>query len=187
MIRLAAMVLLAVLAALPLAVRPSTPPVTWLATAALVVGGVGVIAWSVPLVTAAASLVVIAYALALVIAGPAADSLTAIALGATLVLLLALVHLGGRIRGAFLGPSVIAAQARRWLAVVGGGVVVAVVLTAAAAPLGVALRGATLPVVVIAGALGAVLTVAGVIVLVAREGRQEPGDNVDTAFSARRL
>ena len=45
-------------------------------------------------------------------------------------------------------------------------------LTAAAVPLGVALRGATLPVMVIAAALGAVLTVAGVIALVAREGRR---------------
>lgn len=174
MMRLAALVLLAVLAALPLAVRPSTPPVAWLATVALVVGGAGVIAWSVPLVTAAGSLVVIAYALALVVAGPAADSLIAIALGATLVLLLALVHLGGRVRGAFIGPSVIAAQARQWLVVVGSGVVVAVVLTAAAAPLGAALRGATLPVVLIAAALGAVLTVAGVITLLAREGSEPP-------------
>ena len=174
MMRLAALVLLAIVAALPLAVRPSTPPVTWLATVALVVGAAGVIAWSVPLVTAAGSLVVIAYALALVVAGPAADSLIAIALGATLVLLLALVHLGGRVRGAFLGPSVVAAQARQWLAVVGSGVVVAVVLTVAAAPLGAALRGASLPVVVIAAALGAVLTVAGVITLLAREGREPP-------------
>ena len=122
--------------------------------------------------TAAGSLVVIAYALALVVAGPAADSLIAIALGATLVLLLALVHLGGRVRGAFLGPSVMAAQARQWLAVVGSGVVVAVVLILAAAPLGAALRGASLPVVVIAAALGAVLTVAGVITLLAREGKR---------------
>jgi hypothetical protein len=174
MMRLAALVLLAVLAALPLGVRPSTPPVTWLATAALVVGGVGVIAWSVPLVTAAGSLVVIAYALALVMAGPAADSVTPLALGATLVLLLALVHCGGRVRGAALGPRVIAAQARQWLAVVGLGVAVAVVLVAAAAPLGGALRRATLPVVVIAAALGAVLTVAGLIALVAREGSRGP-------------
>ena len=172
--RLAALVLLAILAALPLAVRPSTPPVAWLATVALVVGAAGVTAWSVPLVTAAGSLVVIAYALALVVAGPAADSLIAIALGATLVLLLALVHLGGRVRGAFLGPSVMTAQARQWLAVVGSGVVVAVVLTVAAAPLGAALRGASLPVVVIAAALGAVLTVAGVITLLAREGSEPP-------------
>ena len=172
MMRLAALVLLAVLAACPLGVRPSTPPVAWLATVALVVGGVGVMAWSVPLVTAAASLVVIAYALALVVAGPAVEPLAAIALGTTLVLLLALVHLGDRLRGAAVGASVVVAQARQWLAVVALGVVAAVVLTAAAVPLGVALRGATLPVMVIAAALGAMLTVAGVIAMVAREGRR---------------
>jgi len=170
MMRLAAIVLLAVLAALPLSVRPSSPPIIWFATAALVVGGVGVIAWSVPLATAAGSLAVIAYALALVIAGPAPEPLTAVALGSTLVLFLTLVHFGGRVRGAVLGPAVIASQARQWLAVVGGGAVAAVVLTQVAAPLGVAVRSATLPVVVIAAALGAVLTVAGVIALVAREG-----------------
>jgi hypothetical protein len=48
------------------------------------------------------------------------------------------------------------------------------VLTLAAAPLGAALRGASLPVVVIAAALGAVLTVAGVITLLAREGSEPP-------------
>ena len=170
MMRLAALVLLAILAALPLGVRPPTPPVTWIATVALVAGGVGVIVWSVPLVTAAGSLVVIAYALALVVAGPAADALTAIALGATLVLLLALVHLGGRVRGAAVDPSVIVVQARQWLVVVGLGVVAAIGLGAAAGPLGGALRSATLPAVVIAAALGAVLTVAGVMALVAREG-----------------
>jgi hypothetical protein len=169
MMRLAAMVLLAVLAALPLAVRPSAPPVAWLATAALVVGSVGVIAWSVPLVTAAGSLVLIAYALALVVAEPAADPLAAIALGSTLVLLLALVHFAGRARGAALGPSVVASQVRQWLTVVGLGAAAAGVLLAAAAPVGIALRSASLPVVVIAAALGAVLTVAGVIALVARE------------------
>jgi hypothetical protein len=173
MMRLAALVLLAILAALPLSIRPSSPAVTWLATAALLVGGVGVIAWSVPVVTAAGSLIVIAYALALVVAGPAADPLAATALGATLVLLLALVHFAGRARGAVLGPSVVAAQARQWLAVAGLGAVAAVALTAAAVPLGAALRSATLPVVVIASALGAVLTVAGVIALVAGEGRGE--------------
>ena len=174
MMRLAAMVLLAVLATLPLAVRPASSPVTWLVTAALVVGGVGVIAWSVPLVTAAGSLVLIAYALALVLAGPAADPLAAIALGSTLALLLALVHFAGRARGAALGPSVMASQVRQWLAVVGGGAVAAVMLTAVAVPLGVALRSATLPVVVIASALGAVLTVAGVIALVTGGGRRAP-------------
>jgi hypothetical protein len=173
MMRLAALVLLAVLAALPLGVRPATPPVTWIAAAALVVGGLGVIAWSVPLVTAAGSLVVIAYALALMAAAPAVEPLPAIALGATLVLLLALVHFGSRVRGALLGPGVIAAQARQWLAVAGLGVAAAVGLTAVAAPLGGALRGATLPLVLAAAALGAVLTVAGVIALMARDGRRD--------------
>lgn len=172
MMRLAAVVLLAVLAALPLSVRPSPPPVAWLVAGALVVGGVGVIAWSVPLVTAAASLVLIAYALALVLAGPVADPVAAIALGATLVLLLTLVHFGRRVRGAALGPSVVASQARRWLAVVVVGAMAAVTLAAAASPLGTALRGAALPVVVIASALGALMAVAGVIALMT--GREDP-------------
>jgi hypothetical protein len=172
MMRLAAMVLLVILAACPLGVRPSTPPVTWLAVAALALGGVGVIAWSVPLVTAAGSLAMIAYALALVVAASPAEPLAAIALGATLVLVLALVHFGGRVRGAVVGAPVIAAQARQWLAVVGLGIVAALVLTAVATPLGAVLRDATLPVVVIAAALGAVLTVGGIIALVAREGRR---------------
>ncbi|HEX4995957.1 MAG TPA: hypothetical protein VFX87_13330, partial [Methylomirabilota bacterium] len=59
-------------------------------------------------------------------------------------------------------------------AVVGLGAVAAVMLAAVATPLGVALRRATLPMVVIAAALGAVLTVAGVIALVAREGSRDP-------------
>ncbi len=168
--RLAAVVLLAVLAALPLGVRPVSPPVTWIVTVALALGGVGVILWSVPLVTAAGSLVVIAYALALAIAGPIAEPLSALALGMTLVLLLALVHFQGRVRGAALGPSVIAVQARQWLAVVGLGGAAAIALVAAAGPLGAALRSATLPMMVVAAAVGAVLTVAGVITLVAREG-----------------
>ena len=175
MMRLAAIVLLAVLTALPLSLQPSAPPVAWLAGAALVVGGVGVTAWSVPLVTAAEALVVIAYALALVIARPADDMFTGIALGATAVLLLALVHFAGRTRGAALGDAVAASQVRQWLAVAGVGVVAAAGLTATAAPLGVALRSAALPVVVIAAALGALLTVGGVIALVLREGGPGPG------------
>ncbi len=175
MMRPAAVVLLLVLAALPLSVRPSAPPVAWLAAAALAVGGVGVIAWSVPLVTAAGSLALIAYALALVVAGPAADPLAAIALGATLVLLLALVHFAGRARGATLGPSVVTAQARQWLAVAGLGAVVAVVLIGAAAPLAGALRSAALPVVVTIAAVGALVTVAGVIALITGSGSRDPG------------
>jgi hypothetical protein len=171
MMRLAAVVLLAVLAALPLSVRPSPPPVVWLAVGALVVGAAGVLVWSVSLVTAAGSLAVIAYALALAIVRPGVDLVAPLALGATLALLLALAHLAAHARGAALAPSVVAAQARRWLAVVGLGAGAAVALVAVAAPLGAALRSATLPVVVVASALGALVTVAAVIALVVAGGQ----------------
>ena len=165
MMRLAAAVLVAVLGALPLGILPS-PPVTWLAVPALVVGGAGVVALSVPLVTAGASLALIAYALALVIVRPSFDPVVALAFGATLVLLLALVHLAGHVHGAVIGPGVIATQIRHWLMVVAVGVVAAVVLTMGGAALAVTLQGAAFPVVIVVAALGALVTVAGVITLV---------------------
>ena len=156
---------MAVLVAIPLAVRPAAP-VTWLAMLALGVGGAGVIVLSVPIVTTGASLALFAYAAALVLAGPAVDPVAAIAVGATLVLLLALVHFAGRVRGAALGPAVNAAQVRHWLMIVALGVAVAAALTAGGVVLGPALGGASLPVVVVAAALGALMTTAGVIALV---------------------
>ncbi len=165
MMRLAAAVLVGILAALPLTVRPF-PPVTWLAVAVLVVGGAAVAALSVPLVTAGASLALIAYALAVVIAQPPVDPVTAIVLGATVVLLMGLVHFAGRSQGAAVGPRVVASQVRHWLVVVAIGVVAAIVLAAAAAALGPALAGAALPLIVVVAALGALMTVAGVVALV---------------------
>jgi hypothetical protein len=173
MMRLGAMILVAIVVAVPLSVRPG-PPVTWLAVLALVVGGTGALALSVALVTAAGALGLIAYTLALAIARPAVDPIAAIVLGAALVLLLTLAHIASRVQGAALGPPVIASQVRQWLTIVVIGVVAAAVLTAAAAGLGLALLGATLPVVVVAGALGAVATVAGLIALVA-PSRDLPG------------
>ena len=171
MLRLAAGVLVAMLVAIPLAVLPAAP-VTWLAMPALGVGGAGVIALSVPMVTAGASLALIAYAVALVIAGPAVDPIAAVALGAALVLLLALVHFAGRVQGAALGPAVIAAQVRHWLVIVALGVAAAAGLTTGGVVLGPTLRSASLPVVVIAAALGALMTTAGVIALVT--ARKDP-------------
>jgi hypothetical protein len=165
MMRLAAAILLVVLVASPLAVLPA-PPVTWLAGCALVVGGAGVVALSVPLATAGAALALIAYALTLVIVRPPLVPLLAIAIGATLVLLLALVHFAARVQGAVLGPSVIASQIRRWLVIVVAGVVAAIGLTVAATALGPALQGASLPVAVAAAALGALVTMLGAVALV---------------------
>ncbi len=168
MMRLAAAILIAVLVTVPLLLRPS-PPITWLAVAALLVGAAGVVALSVPLVTASAALAVVAYALALVIVRPPLGPGAAIAFGAILVLLLVLVHFAGRARGAAVSPRVVVTQLRQWLAIIAIGAVVAVGLQAAAAALAAGLRGAALPVVVVAAALGALLVVAGVIALVARE------------------
>jgi hypothetical protein len=165
MIRLAAVVLVGIIVGIPLAIVPAAP-VTWLAVATLVVGTIGAFARSVPLVTAGASLSLIAYAVALTLAGPAADPIASVVFGGTLVLLLALVHFAGRIEGAVVGPGVLAGQIRHWMVIVALGVAAAAVLTLGGAVLAPLLVGATLPVVVVAAALGAVLTVAGVISLV---------------------
>ena len=175
MIRLAAAVLLLLVVAFPLAVLPLAP-VTWLAGAALGVGGAGVALLSVGIVTTGAALAVIAYALALVIAQPAPDPLTAGALGATLVVLLALVHLGGRVQRAAVGAGVMAGQARQWAGVAATGVLAAAAVTLGGAALGPTLRGATLPVVVAAAALGVLLAGAGVIALVTAREDAPPAD-----------
>jgi len=165
MMRLAIAVLVVLVAGIPLAIVPAAP-VTWLALAAAAAGGVGALVLSVSLVTAGASLSLVAYAVALTVAGPVADPVVSVVLGGALVLLLALTHFAQRTEGALLAPGVVAGQIRHWLAVVGLGVAVAAALTLGGAVLGPVLVGATLPVVVVAAALGAVLTVAGVIALV---------------------
>jgi len=165
-VRLAAAILVAILAAVPLAVRPGAP-VTWIAGTALVIGVAGALGPFVPLVTASGVLALIAYALGVLIAGTPVDPLAAVGLGAILVLLLALVHFAERVAGAHVGPGVLASQLRQWLAVVATGVLVAVLLIAAATPVGSLLHHAALPLVVAAGALGALITVAGAMALVA--------------------
>lgn len=167
--RTAAVILVVALGTLPLAVWPSVP-VTWLAVPALVVGGAGAIVLSVPLVTVGATLALIAYALALVIAKPVIDPFAAMAFGATLVLLLTLVHFAGSAQGALVGRAVIMSQLRRSLVITGIGVLAALGLTVAAAGLAPLFAGAALPVVVVIAALGALLTGAGVIALLTREG-----------------
>ena len=67
----------------------------------------------------------------------------------------------------------IAVQVRQWLLVVAIGVLAAAALAGAGTALAVTLEGVTLPLVVVAATLGAVLTMAGVIALVtsSRAGR----------------
>jgi hypothetical protein len=166
MTRAAAVLLVAAVVAFPLTAFPAAP-VTWLAGAALAIGVLGASALSVPLVTTGAAVALVAHALALVLTRAPADPIAGAALGATLVLLLALVHLAARTHGAAVGLGVGAGQVRQWLAVVGAGVLAALGLAAAGAALGPALLGASLPVAIVTGALGVLLAVAGVIALVA--------------------
>jgi hypothetical protein len=168
MMRLAAAVLVLVVVSFPVAVLPG-PPATWLAVVGGIVGGAGAVLLSVTLVTIGASVALIAYALALLIARPAgADPLAATGFGAALVVVLALVHLAARADAAALGPAVLATQLRQWLATVAIGVLAAAGLTMGAAMLGAVLAGTSLPVVVAAAALGALLTIAGLIALTTR-------------------
>jgi hypothetical protein len=76
------------------------------------------------------------------------------------------VHFAGLVDGSLIGRGVIAGQLRRWLGIVALGVLAAGGLAAGGAVLGPILVGVTLPIVVVAAALGSLLTVAGVIALV---------------------
>jgi len=165
MLRLVALALLAIVAAIPLGVLPAAP-VTWLVVTALGVGGAGVITRSLTLVTIGGTAALIGHAVALLLARPTGAMLDGLALGVALVLLLAVVHFTERVAGADVGAGVVAAQIRQWLGAVLLGVVMALVLLAGAAAIAGAVVGATLPVVVIAASVGAALVVAGVVALV---------------------
>src|SRR5262249_3201794 len=89
MMRAAAAILVAVLGAFPLSVL-FAPPITWLAVAALVVGGTGVVLLSMPLVTAGASVALIAYTAPLVMAEAAVGLLAALPIAPTPASLVAL-------------------------------------------------------------------------------------------------
>jgi hypothetical protein len=165
--RFVAFALLLALVALPLAVLPSLP-LAWLAVPGFIIGVVGVIALSVPLVTAGAALALIEYTLALTITKTPVDVVTAAGFGAAVFLLLQLVHFAGRVHGATIGSAVIASQIRHWLAIVGIASAVTIVLTIGAPAVRLALTGVPLPLVVVAGALGALVTIGGVIALARR-------------------
>ena len=167
MMRLVAAALVLVVVAFPLAVYPAAP-VTWLVLIALLAAGAGVALLSAPVVTAGAALALIAHAAALLIARPAVDLVGAVALGVTLTLLLSVVHFGARVEGAVLGASVLASQAREWVMVIAAGVLAAVSLAVGGSVLAGMFRGASLPMVVAAAALGAALAMASVIALVGK-------------------
>jgi energy-converting hydrogenase Eha subunit G len=167
MMRLVALSLVAIVVMLPMTVLPS-PHLGWLAVPAFLVGGTGAVALLVPLATAGAAIALIEYAVALLIERPAPDLVIATAFGTALVLLLTLVHFAHRVHGAAVGPSVIRSEIRRWLMIVAIGGLATLALTIAGTALRFLLPDVALPVILIA-ALGALVTVAGVIALVSAD------------------
>ena len=107
----AATAIMALLAGVGPALSP-WPGVSTLGLVAFLVGGAGTLARIVPLATAGGALALIAYTLALGSEQPASHPLAGAAIGAGLVLLLALTHLAARTGGAALEPAVAAATPR---------------------------------------------------------------------------
>jgi hypothetical protein len=151
-----------VLVGLPLVVTPSWVIVAPAAVAALLIA-VGIVVLSTPLVTAGIAVGLVEYTLALWIGARPLDPLTAVALGAALVLLLQVVDFARRFRGATVDAAVATSQARYWLGTGILGVVVALVVTGLATGLAPALPPAAYPALAAAGALIAVIGVARVI------------------------
>ena len=170
---LAATILMVLLAGVGPALSP-WPGVIALGLAAVVVGSAGTIARVVPLATAGGALALMAYTLALTVEEPVPHPLAGAAMGAGLLLLLALTHFAARTRGAAVEPRVAALLLRHWLPVLALGALAASALVVVGTLVALTLRGATLPTVVAAATLGAVAAVAGVIALVTAAGRPAP-------------
>ena len=170
---LAATAIMALLAGVGPALSP-WPGVSTLGLVAFLVGGAGTLARIVPLATAGGALALIAYTLALGSEQPASHPLAGAAIGAGLVLLLALTHLAARTGGAALEPAVARLLLRSWAPVLAVGVLAASALVIAGALAAAPLRGASLPAVVAVATLGAVAAAAGVIALVTAAGRPAP-------------
>lgn len=148
-----------VLVGLPLVVAPS-----WLiaapgAVAALLIA-TGIIALSSALITAGVAVSLIEYTLALWIRTRPPDPLTAVALGAALVLLLQVVDFARRFRGARVDPAVVTGQIRYWLRTGMVGVMLGLAVTVLAMGVLPRLPPAAYLVLATAGALMAVLGLA---------------------------
>lgn len=157
--------LMLVLVGVPLVVLPSGF-LTVLAGPAAALGAAGIVAHSVPLVTAAATIAMIEYVAALSVAGGPPDFVTAMIFGTALFLVIELVDFMRRTHGAAIGPSVTATMIRYWLGIAGLGAGLVVVLIAGAASLRLAVPIAFHPAAAAVGALGAFIAGVGVLKLV---------------------
>jgi hypothetical protein len=152
-----------VLVGLPLVVTSSWVLVAPGAVAALLIA-TGILTLSTPVVTAGIAMSLVEYTLALWIETRPLDTLTAVALGAALVLLLQVVDFARRSRGAQVNPAVITGQIRYWLRTGILGVTLGLAVTGLATGFVPPLPPAAFPVLATVGALMAVLGVARLLV-----------------------
>jgi hypothetical protein len=158
--RALALIPIAILAAVPALLHPS-PAHAGVAAAAAVLAAAGVLARWRPLVTAGGSLTLIQYTIAL--AGLGASPGSAILVGVSLALVLDVAEFAGRFHGAALMPPVLRRQARHWIRSASLGALAAAALAIAAVPVGFGGPPAMPPLLAAAGALAAVLGVAGAV------------------------
>jgi len=148
-----------VLVGLPLVVTPSWVIVVPAAVAALLIAA-GILALSTPLVTGGIAVGLVEYTLALWLGGRPLDSVTAVALGAVLLLLLQVVDFARRFRGAAVHASVVTRQVRYCLRIGLLGVMLGVVVGGLATGLAPALPPVGYPVLAALGALAAFVAIA---------------------------
>jgi hypothetical protein len=142
------------LAAVPLAVHPTWPVLATALAGALVCGG-AVVAVSIPLLTAGATVLMVAYALALWLSRAPSGVPSAVAFAVALLLLVEVGDLHARGAGAPLGGDVLAAHVRRWLLMAAAGAAAIAGLAGLAAAVRLALAPALGPYAVALGTLGA--------------------------------
>lgn len=133
----------------------------------LVLGLAGVAFRSVPVTSAAVIVALGGYGLALAVTAAPADVVAGLIFGSLAFLLLALVDLSARTRGATRGRGVVAAWLRRVLAVVAASAAAVLVLGVSAGTLAALVPSAGTPAVVVLGALGALVAAAGLLALIA--------------------
>jgi hypothetical protein len=168
MIRHVAGLPLLVLVMLPVLVFPS-----WLTGAVAVAAGLvaagGLVALSIPVLTAGAMLALADYALALWLSARPPGVFGAVAFGVALFLALDVADFARRFRGAALDSSVVRHQARSWVASAATGALAAIVLTLLATAVRLAVPPAAYPAIAAAGALVAFAAVIKALVGPAKE------------------
>ena len=148
--RQAAAPLAVIVAGLPFVVTPSWIIIAPGAVAALLIAA-GIVWLSPPAISAGIAVSLVEYTLALCLAAGPLDPLTAVAMGAGMVLLIQIVDFARRFRGADIAPSVVREQIRYWLGIDVLALVLGLVVAGLAAGLTPALPSAASPVLAVSG------------------------------------